>query len=135
MISYRESQLKRVLDELKPTEITPDSTKIWRNKEGQKHRGNDKPAVEYSNGTKFWYINGNLHRENDKPAIEYKNGDKEWYINGKLHRENDKPAIEWNDGRKEWYINDKFIKQNYDKNKIIHNNKFFDFNGNEIIGE
>jgi hypothetical protein len=42
------------------------------------------------------------HRE-DGPAVEFTNGDKYWYINGKLHRE-DGPAMEFNDGRKGWYI-------------------------------
>ena len=29
----------------------------------------------------FWYQNGELHRE-DGPAIEWADGDKEFYING-----------------------------------------------------
>jgi hypothetical protein len=111
MISYRESQLKRVLDELNPTEIDSNGTKIWKNKEGQ------------------------YHRLNDKPAVEYFGGGKEWWINGKRHRENDKPAVEWKNGEKEWYINDKFIKRNYDSNETIYNDKFFDWFGDEIIGE
>ena len=60
-------------------------------------------AVEYSNGTKKWWLNGKLHRE-DGPAVEYSHGTKEWYINGKLHREGG-PAIEYADGEKYWYIN------------------------------
>jgi hypothetical protein len=112
MISFRESQLKRVLENLdKPTEVDEYGNKFWKNKEGQLHRRNDKPAVEYSDGTKHWYINGKIHRENDKPAVEH------------------------SDGKKAWYINGKFIKQNYGGNGIIHNDKFFDCNGNEIIGE
>ena len=47
---------------------------------------------------------GQYHRI-DGPAVEYSNGSKEWYINGKRHRE-DGPAIEWNDGDKSWYLND-----------------------------
>ena len=39
------------------------------------------PAVEYSNGDKFWYQNGDLHRT-DGPAVAYANGVKRWYING-----------------------------------------------------
>jgi hypothetical protein len=109
MISYRESQLIDLIN--KPTEILSNGTKIWKNKEGELHRGNDKPAVEYSDGQKVWWINGKKHRENDKPAIEYA------------------------DGRKQWYINDKFIKRNYDYNYNIYNDKFFDKYGNEITGE
>ena len=37
--------------------------------------------VEYANGTKFWYLNGQLHRE-DGPAIECANGTKLWHLNG-----------------------------------------------------
>ena len=34
-----------------------------------------------SNGDKCWYFDGNLHRV-DGPAIEYSNGYKYWYLNG-----------------------------------------------------
>jgi len=46
-------------------------------------------------GNKFYYLNGQLHRNNDLPAIEWADGTKSWWVNGKLHRENDLPAIEW----------------------------------------
>ncbi len=42
----------------------------------------DGPAIEWANGTKYWYLNDQLHRE-DGPAIEYVGGSKEWYLNGK----------------------------------------------------
>jgi hypothetical protein len=32
----------------------------------------------------FWYKNSLRHKDNDKPAIEYVDGTKEWYQNGKL---------------------------------------------------
>ena len=50
-----------------------------------------------------------LHRE-DGPAIEWANGYKAWYLNGELHRE-DGPAAEWADGSKAWYLNDKFLTE------------------------
>jgi len=34
-----------------------------------------------SYGNKFWYLDDKLHRV-DGPAIEYTNGGKEWYLNG-----------------------------------------------------
>ena len=40
----------------------------------------DGPAVEYADGTKFWFQNGLLHRLNG-PAVELLNGDKEYYLN------------------------------------------------------
>ena len=79
-------------------------TKEWY-REGQRHRENDKPAIEWSDGTKMWYYKGQRHRDNDKPAVEYADGTKEWYYKGELHRDNDKPAIEYADGTKEWYFN------------------------------
>ena len=57
------------------------------------------------NGTKVWYLDGELHRE-DGPAIEHPNGSKQWYLNGKYHRENG-PAVEWSNGTKDWWLNDK----------------------------
>ena len=64
------------------------------------------------NGTKYWYLNGELHRE-DGPAIEWEHGVKEWYLNGVLHRE-DGPAVEYADGSKHWYLNgDKLSEQEF----------------------
>ena len=68
----------------------------------------NKPEVKVSSdGTKHWYLNGELHRE-DGPAIEDTNGTKHWFLNGKCHRE-DGPAIECADGTKHWFLNDKLI--------------------------
>lgn len=44
------------------------------------------PAVEYTSGTKCWYLNGKCHRE-DGPAVEWANGDKEWWLNGAKYTE------------------------------------------------
>jgi hypothetical protein len=51
------------------------------------------------------YIKGTdiLHRE-DGPAIEWSDGSKEWYINGKLHRE-DGPAATFPEGNVMWFLN------------------------------
>ena len=74
--------------------------KYWRNNSGDLHR-EDGPAIEYTDGSSSWYINGKLHRD-DGPALDYSNGYKGWYKNGKCHRESG-PAIEWTDGDKCWY--------------------------------
>ena len=50
----------------------------YRNDLGQLHR-TDGPAVEYTNGSKEWYINGKLHREHG-PAIILGNGAKWWFL-------------------------------------------------------
>jgi hypothetical protein len=115
------------MDDESYLEIDKFGNKIWRNKDGELHRI-DGPAIEYSDGDKFWFQNGEYHRL-DGPAIEYSNGDKVWSKNGKKHRI-DGPAVEFNDleiiewwvdglkhrldgpayinkldGEKEWYIN------------------------------
>jgi hypothetical protein len=51
----------------------------WYNENGEYHR-EDGPAVEYSDGYKFWFINDKVHRE-DGPAVEYVDGSKSWYLN------------------------------------------------------
>ena len=78
------------------------------NSKGQFHR-EDRPAVEYTSGTKHWYLNGKLHRA-DGPAVEYFDGYKAWYLNGKCHRE-DGPAVEWSNGYKEWWLNGKKLTE------------------------
>ena len=64
-------------------------------------------------GNTFWYNEkGKLHRENG-PAIEWSGGSKRWYINDKLHRE-DGPAVECASGYKCWYLNDeKYTEQEF----------------------
>ena len=78
-----------------------DGSKEWYLK-GQRHRENG-PAVEWSDGTKEWWVKGQRHRE-EGPAIEYSNGAKYWYLKGQCHRE-DGPAVEWSDGSKYWWFN------------------------------
>ena len=73
----------------------------YRNKSNQLHRL-DGPALEYSNGDKFWFLYGKRHRT-DGPAIERSNGAKFWLIENKYHR-TDGPAVEYSDGTKEWYV-------------------------------
>ena len=40
----------------------------------------------YTNGDKYWYLNGISHRE-DGPAIELSNGSKYWFLNDKKYSE------------------------------------------------
>jgi hypothetical protein len=70
-------------DEIMQPTMTVDSAgdKIWRLPCGRSHR-EDGPAVEYDDGTKFWYLNDKLHRT-DGPAIEYADGRKSWRQHGK----------------------------------------------------
>jgi hypothetical protein len=90
--------------------IDADGTKRWYIN-GNLHR-EDGPAIEYVDGNKSWWLNGKLHRE-DGPAVERAYGYKAWYLNDELHRE-DGPAIEYANGTKEWYLNDvEYTKQEY----------------------
>ena len=67
----------------------------------------DGPAVEYTDGSKEYYVYGKLHRL-DGPAREWSDGQKEYYVEGKLHRL-DGPAIEYPNGLKEYYVNDVIV--------------------------
>jgi len=51
------------------------------------------PAVIQSDGTKYWYVNGQLHRDNGLPAIEYITGEKSYYIDGKEVLESRQPTL------------------------------------------
>ncbi|MDE1834887.1 MAG: hypothetical protein KGH64_06140, partial [Candidatus Micrarchaeota archaeon] len=67
----------------------------------------DGPAIEYANGDKEWYLNGQCHRT-DGPAIERAYGYKAWYLNGQCHR-TDGPAVEYANGDKYWYLDGRLI--------------------------
>jgi len=72
-------------------------------KNGVWHRDNDLPAVEYSDGAKTWYKDGNCHRENAPaniaPDVEM------WCVEGVKHRY-DGPALTLH-GNQFYYINGK----------------------------
>lgn len=67
----------------------------YRNEFGVLHRL-DGPAIENSDGTYEWYLDGKLHRDN-APAVRDLEGTLYYYNYGLLH--NDKgPAIIYEDG-------------------------------------
>ena len=72
------------------------------NAANQLHRDGG-PAVEWADGSKGWFQNGQYHRT-DGPAIERANGTKEWVQNGQRHRI-DGVAIDYANGCKRWFIN------------------------------
>lgn len=80
----------------------------------------DGPAVEYADGLKEWWQNGQRHRT-DGPALEYPDGHCEWYQNDKLHRV-DGPAIEWGNKIRDWAINDQDLDQAQVETWIKENN-------------
>jgi len=66
------------------------------------------PAVEWVDGSKFWYVDGKRHRE-DGPTV-IRNGGKEWWLEGKLHR-TDGPAVVFSEGDKEWWLEGKIYTE------------------------
>ena len=93
----RIENLKQLASMEIPYRVYGDGTEVYKTKEGFRY--------ENPNGSKEWYVNGELHRI-DGPAIEVANGDRFWYVNGERHR-TDGPAVEQADGRKAWFVNDK----------------------------
>jgi hypothetical protein len=90
-------------------------------------------AIEFANGTKYWYVNDKRHRE-DGPAVEYANGGKEWYIDGKRHRL-DGPAIEYANGYKAWYIDNKELTKEEFNIHPKHQNYLFDIEVRRMLSE
>ncbi len=93
--------------------VYEDGSKEWF-LNGQLHR-EDGPAIERADGDKFWWLNGQRHRE-DGPAVENADGSKKWYLNDKLHRE-DGAAIELASGTKSWWLNGKKLTEQEFNNK------------------
>lgn len=79
-----------VIQEQKKFEVYADG--ITCRYRGQLHSRNDKPAIEYPDGSKYWYKDGVMHRE-DGPAVLVKNAEI-WMRDGKYHRI-DGPAVSW----------------------------------------
>lgn len=59
-----------------------DGNIIYKTRKGLPHREGDEPAFICVDGTKFWYIRGQLHRENNKPAVVWADGKEVFYISG-----------------------------------------------------
>jgi hypothetical protein len=87
----------------------------------------------YTNGNKFWFLNGKRHRE-DGPAIEYNNGSKAWVLNNELHRE-DGPAVEDSNGYKIWYLNDKRLTEEEFNERMVHTVEMTMAQINEALGK
>jgi|TARA_R110000851_G_scaffold169814_1_gene316109 hypothetical protein len=56
-------------------------------------------------GNKFWRLPNIIKHRTDGPAIEWVDGDKWWFLNGEQHRI-DGPAIECMDGSTQWWLHD-----------------------------
>lgn len=86
-----------------------------------------------------FYKNNELHTDDDKPAVEYFDGTKEYYKNGKLHRDGDLPAIEWSDGTVEYwkegirYNPNEIILQKGDKIEIVYQGEIKTFEKGQVV--
>ena len=79
----------------------------------------------YKDGTILDYLRwgGVVHRE-DGPAIEYTNGTKYWLMDNKRHRV-DGPAVEWCDGTKYWFINgEPLTEEDFNNHPLVIELKF-----------
>jgi hypothetical protein len=102
----------------------------WKNKEMTILHREDGPAIEWVDGYKAWYLNGNPHRE-DGPAVEHPNGAKNWYKHGKRSRE-DGPAYEGADGTKFWIINGLYHREDGPAVEYPSGNKKWYLNGERL---
>ena len=102
----------------------------WKNKEMTILHREDGPAIEWVDGYKVWYLNGQPHRE-DGPAIEHGNGAKNWYKHGKRHRE-DGPAYEGADGTKFWIVNGFYHREDGPAIEWAYGDKEWILNGERL---
>lgn len=107
------------VDEAPPSEIDelfycnmPCMLHVWRDRRGNMHRDNDKPAVvlvskdNESLSRKVWFVHGKHHRENNKPAIvDTIDGYMDWSLHGKPHRTDGPSYVDLgSSGNKAWSI-------------------------------
>ena len=128
---YSDEKMTKLHREDGPAIEWSDGSKHWY-LNGKWHR-EDGPAVELADGSKYWWLNGKRHRE-DGPAIELADGSKHWYSNGKLHRE-DGPAIEWSDGSKSWYLNGQRHREDGPAIQYANGTKHWYLNGEGLSKE
>ena len=100
----------------------------WWYLHGKLHREGDLPAVVLpsfnsftKNATKFWYNHGKLHRKNG-PAIEYFDGYKCHYLNGQYYSEQDYCKEIERESLNHILSN---VKNNLNKSKSIKKSLFF----------
>jgi hypothetical protein len=111
----------------------PDKTIWYKFGTNVKHRdekdlnGLTLPAAIYANGTKKWYINGQLHNDTGPALIT--DGGSYYYKFGKLHRdeidENGErlPAVICDNGYRGWYNNGECLKFQRPENSTYLQNR------------
>lgn len=94
----------------------------WRNAAGALHR-DDGPAIEYWNGDREWWRDGQVHRD-DGPAVEFADGSRSWYQDDELHRV-DGPAIENVDGMRAWLFHGELHRE--DGPALVHPDRTYEW--------
>lgn len=127
--------------------------KVWRKNQTPHRKIIGKPAVEYPDGTKFYWWNmleyhiirtydkteifainekndNKLQSLDDHPSVIYKNGTKEWHCVGLLHRYGG-PAVQYSNGDFEYWNWGKLNR--IDGPAVIYGNKHYWFIKGEFI--
>lgn len=99
--------------------IAENGTMVWKNSIGQIHN-EDGPAIERADGSKAWFINGELQRIGG-PAIELSNGECFWFLPKKERVKNNFDFGEKMHTREEYF--DRLSEE--DKIKCIFSYDFF----------
>lgn len=79
--------------------------KEYRDGNGRYHRVGG-PAIEFADGSKYWYQHGNLHRTGG-PAVEYPEGSYSWIRHGRHHRLDGPSTVGAEGVYPAWYIKGK----------------------------
>ncbi|RTK95481.1 MAG: hypothetical protein EKK64_06570 [Neisseriaceae bacterium] len=127
--------------------------KIWRKNQIPHRKIIGQPAVEYPDGTKFYWwncleytisktdekteiiaiIDNNDHKLqsfDDNPSVTYTNGTKEWHCVGLLHRYSG-PAVQYSNGDVEYWNWGKLNR--LDGPAVIYGNKQYWFYRGEFV--
>jgi hypothetical protein len=74
-------------------------------KDGERHRGQGLPAVEFENGLRMYFEHGLKHNDNG-PAVVYPDGEMEWWLQGVFQKRKLgalKFEIEWDHTPQDFY--------------------------------
>ena len=109
----RSENIKQLASMEVPYKVDNDGTETYKTKDGYR--------VESAVGNIFWFNNNGERHRVDGPAVEFVDGSKYWYVNNKQHRI-DGPAYIGANGTKIWYVNGKEMRENtFDKWRAKHN--------------
>jgi hypothetical protein len=94
---------RRIHDNNFNTQIYTNGSRYYY-KNGELHHDGDLYATFFNNGVEYYYKNGQIHRDGDLPAVIGSDGTMEYYINGERHRDGDLPALIEPNGYKQFWV-------------------------------